>query len=271
VKRQAEQAADGKVVISRELKDILENGYHGVMPDVRPAGGLALQKRQQFEAMVQNPDSRFHTWWASRVQYTDMVSLVITFILAALAIRKKLEQPNIVGNSPQILPLFLQVQCCITNAFIGLGWAMNRKWFVENHTSIMSLVWGIQFINRGVQIWMSNAVPASLKTIPALKQILGMNGPEKFLLMTAPVNLWLSALLHFSGYMGSLAIVFRSWMSSERPLDFNQLPSNMLSLVMISFVAFVVVPMQISIRIEKDAKKSFDQQQSTKLLKAKDD
>lgn len=134
---------------------------------------------------------------------------------------------------------------------------INRGWFVQRHSTIMSVVWCTQFFSRAVQTWTHIPYARMFQALPILRQLLAMNGPEKFLLMTAPVNLWISGCLHWFGFVGSLGIVYRSCLGMNGSFDPSQLPSDITTTVLISFFAFFVLPMAYSIHVEKEARSGF--------------
>ena len=159
-----------------------------------------------------------------------------------------------------MVPLFLQVQCCIANLLAGFVWAVNNRFYIQKHTLIMSVVWCTQFFSRAVQVWTYVPYPLGGHTPSTLRLLTAMNGPEKLLLMTAPVNLWISGFLHWFGFVGTLGTMYRSCHLPDGTFDASFLPLNLASTVFSSFLLLFVAPMVQSCRIEKQARREYKRQ-----------
>ena len=161
-----------------------------------------------------------------------------------------------------LVSLFLQVQCCIVNVFAALNWVLNRQWFIRRHSWIMSVVWFTQFFSRVVQAWTRIFYAPSADPLSVVQQLIAMNGPEKILLMTAPVNFWICLFLHWIGFFGSIGTVYRSCFGGNS-LPNVQLPSEIWTTTIFSFFLFFVLPVAYSVRVESAAKRAFAQLQSS--------
>lgn len=267
LKTKAEELRPGEMKLMPNLMELLQsitNDEEIGAPSLLMELHKSKQQTQTSQSTIQQEDDvEFQTWWATRVQYTDIWVLVLTFILAAQSIKNQLAHIDDTSEM-SYLSLFLQVQCCIVNVFAALGWTINRDWFVQRHSTIMSVVWCTQFFSRAVQTWTHIPRASACQSMPIACQLFAMNGPEKLLLVTAPVNLWISGCLHWCGFVGSLGIVYRTCLGGNGIFDPSQLPSNITTTVLVSFLLLFVLPMAYSIRVEKDARTGFAQHHSTK-------
>lgn len=276
LKSRVEGLSKGQFVLSNDLQEVLDKTA-GKEQEIMEDSELLNELREKAKRKEQNQSeeaplhpvssisSRFDHWWATRVQYTDIWVLFLTFTLSCISIKKQILQSSEMESYHWIF-FFLQFQCCLVNVFVAYGWLINRQWFLAHHNLIMSVVWCTQFLSRMVQSGLTVISSPQVQSMKILHQILATNGPEKLLLMTAPVNLWISALLHFiSASAAAVGVLYNTCQFTEEEICLeNCHPVNLIPVLICIFIFLLILPVIYSIRVEREAKSTFLRNQSKK-------